>query len=154
MFPRSISNGMDTLEKLVAFFSRFPGIGPRQARRFSYFLLRAPTSSLEEFTALVKDLKKSIGSCESCRRFFSRHGNETRCTLCTDKNRSDADGEASLALLRMAGVDTDNVEYIGPGQTKKGAINIDTGNKHGIVASLEDRTAYFDHHSVESKNTT
>ncbi len=70
------------------------------------------------------------------------------------QNRSDADGEASLALLKMAGIDTSKVAYVAPGKSLKDHIHFDTGNKHGVVASLDDMTAYIDHHGEGSKNDT
>lgn len=99
---------MDTLEKLIAFFSRFPGIGPRQARRFTQFLLREPQASLNEFTALMQDLKKSIVSCNSCKRYFTKHKSELMCSWCSDTHRSDAE-----LMIVEKDVDAETIERSG-----------------------------------------
>lgn len=78
---------MDPISKLTEYFREFPGIGPRQARRFVYFLLTRNASYLEEIARLILDIKKSIKICSSCFRFY-QDGNSTICYICSDKNRS------------------------------------------------------------------
>ena len=68
-------------------------------------------------------------------------------------NKTDLDCKAALCLLDMAGVDTEKVKYIAPGEIKKRSINIDTGNKEGLYI-LEDGTIIIDHHGEESENNT
>ncbi|MCX6723297.1 MAG: hypothetical protein NT094_04530, partial [Candidatus Staskawiczbacteria bacterium] len=70
------------------------------------------------------------------------------------KNNSDLDGECSLALLRLAGIDTSEVEYVSKGDFRKDKINIDTGDQSGLVVKNKGKTAFFDHHGKESKNDT
>ena len=41
---------MNSIEKLIQIFSQFPGIGPRQARRFVYFLLTRNDGTLQELS--------------------------------------------------------------------------------------------------------
>lgn len=67
---------------------------------------------------------------------------------------TDLDGKTSLGLLKKAGFDISNVEYVPPGEFVSGAINIDTGGKTGIVVSEEDRTAWLDHHGEEAGRAT
>ncbi len=79
---------MDTLEKLVEAFKKFPGIGPRQARRFAYHILNESPENALQLSDLIKKLKTGIQSCDLCFRFFApRFENQTRCSLCTDQNR-------------------------------------------------------------------
>lgn len=85
---------MDSLHKLQEIFTHFPGIGPRQARRFVYYLLNKPPSSLREFTQLIEEVKKSTSECEQCHRIFVRHSNNQKlltinhlCSICTDTSR-------------------------------------------------------------------
>jgi len=84
---------------------RFPGIGPRQAKRFVYFLLRQSPSFHKELSTLIKELGKEILLCESCLRFFPKTENLNTCTICSDKNRS----RSSLMVLEKD-VDLDNIE--------------------------------------------
>ena len=59
------------------------------------------------------------------------------------------DTKAALFLLRRAGINTDNVTYLAPGEFEPEKINIDTGKVHGLVV-LDDGTVIIDHHGDES----
>ncbi len=61
---------MDTLEKLEEIFRHFPGIGPRQAKRFAYYLLTRNDSELRDMAELVLELKKHVAICARCQRYF------------------------------------------------------------------------------------
>jgi len=77
---------MDPISKLTEYFREFPGIGPRQARRFVYFLLTRNASYLEEIARLILSIKKSIKVCTSCFRFY-QDSNTSVCSICADKDR-------------------------------------------------------------------
>ena len=97
---------MNTISRLIEYFSKFPGIGPRQSRRFVYFLLTRSNGFLEEFAKLLLDLRKAISVCVSCRRFFSpEKGGATECTICRDESR-----DRSLLMVVEKDVDLENVE--------------------------------------------
>ena len=81
---------MDTLNKLTEIFRQFPGIGPRQAKRFVYFLLAQNKSVLNDLTKLVSALQDEVVQCDSCFRFFQRK-NSALCPVCADPNRNDAE---------------------------------------------------------------
>ncbi len=77
-----------TLEKLIAQFERFPGIGARQAKRFAFHILTLPPEDVEELSRLINTLPLSVTECERCHRFFSAHNpNHVRCAVCDDPNR-------------------------------------------------------------------
>lgn len=76
---------MDSLHRLEELFAKFPGIGPRQARRFVYYLLNKSPSYIKEFTNLIEEVKKSTSECPSCHRIFV--GKSDGCTTCTDSSR-------------------------------------------------------------------
>lgn len=77
---------MDPISRLTEYFREFPGIGPRQAKRFVYFLLTKNANYLEEITHLISEIKKSIRVCSSCFRFY-HDGKSQTCPICSDKNR-------------------------------------------------------------------
>lgn len=80
---------MDTIQKLAEHFRKFPGIGPRQAKRFVYFLLVQPATVREEISKLILELTRQIRVCNSCYRFFplgNKAANE--CSICSDSSRS------------------------------------------------------------------
>ena len=44
---------MDIIQKLTETFLKFPGIGPRQAKRFAFFLANSEDKYLKELTKLI-----------------------------------------------------------------------------------------------------
>ena len=100
---------MNTLQKLASLFAEFPGIGPRQAKRFVYFLLTRNQAHLEELSALITKIKQEIETCESCYRFFFKNKTESRvCDICLGKNR-----DTSLLTVVSRDVDFENIEKTG-----------------------------------------
>lgn len=82
---------MDRVEELARAFERFPGIGPRQARRFVYYLLAKPQSDRTRLADLVSRLAEDVRQCSECLRFWSPKGSGTPlCTYCSDPGRDDA----------------------------------------------------------------
>jgi len=78
---------MNVIEELTEIFRRFPGIGPRQAERFVYHLLRQPKANLSRLSSLIPSLADNVRNCNECKRFFiSEHAN-LNCKICLDKNR-------------------------------------------------------------------
>lgn len=98
---------MDTIGKLEEIFRHFPGIGPRQARRFVYYLLTLPDSELKSMTDLVGQLKQGIVVCQGCQRFFPI-GNKVPtplCSICSDQNR-----ETNMLMIVSRDIDLQAVE--------------------------------------------
>jgi len=77
---------MDPLNKLAEYFGEFPGIGPRQAKRFVYFLLTRNAHHLEDISKLILEIKKSVRICTSCFRFYP-DGKSVICPICSNANR-------------------------------------------------------------------
>jgi recombination protein RecR len=100
---------MNAIHKLTELFTRFPGIGPRQARRFVYFLLAQNSAYREELITLLRSLKQEISLCPSCRRFFAGKGAKNAfCTVCVSQSR-----DRSLLMIVEKDVDADAVEKSG-----------------------------------------
>ena len=79
---------MNSIDKLSEIFARFPGIGPRQAKRFVYFLLSRNGDYTGELVKAVQNLKKEIIQCSECMRFFARDGQTSKlCSICSDESR-------------------------------------------------------------------
>ena len=79
---------MNNLDKLIAYFEKFPGIGGRQARRFAFHVLTMAKEDIAELSDLITSMQDSVIECTSCRRFFSKNvGNSSECTICTDGER-------------------------------------------------------------------
>lgn len=77
----------DSFEKLKEIFGHFPGIGPRQAERFAYFLLGRDNGYIEELKSLLSTLKKDVVQCSECMRYFAKKNNISICSICSDVNR-------------------------------------------------------------------
>ena len=75
------------IEKLVEEFSHFPGVGPRQAKRFVFYLLTRDEKKLKAFTDELLKAKKSIANCVSCGRLFIKPGKTALCGICADAGR-------------------------------------------------------------------
>ena len=74
---------MNPIDRLAQYFSKFPGIGERQSKRFVHFLLTRDTGYLDELSRLVANLKKEIAQCSECFRFFQvGHLQRTKCDVC------------------------------------------------------------------------
>lgn len=75
----------DHLEKLSEIFRKFPGIGPRQARRFVFFLLYQSDEYRHKLAEEITDLGQKINQCSDCRRFFSTDKGNTICDICANR---------------------------------------------------------------------
>lgn len=78
------------ITELAEIFKRFPGIGPRQARRFVYFLLQQDASFHRRLTKLIEELPHLINRCPACQRFFQNDNFSTEnklCSICQDEHR-------------------------------------------------------------------
>lgn len=96
---------MNSIDKLTEIFSRFPGIGPRQARRFVYALL-ARMSTTDELVHALEELKHGVAQCQMCYRFFPQNGSGLKlCSICSDTSR-----DASLLMIVPRDTDLDAVE--------------------------------------------
>jgi len=99
---------MSAIDKLTEYFTQFPGIGPRQARRFVYFLLTRNTYFLDEFIELISSLKKEVTTCTACYRFFAEKGSARACRICSDTNRDE-----TLLMVVAKDADLENIERSG-----------------------------------------
>lgn len=79
---------MDPIEKLSEAFTKFPGIGPRQARRFAYYILSQSKENHEAFIQAMMVLRKDVAQCPSCFVYFTRYNTETECKECRDPRRN------------------------------------------------------------------
>lgn len=78
---------MNSFDKLKELFGHFPGIGPRQAERFAYYLLSKDPSYIEEFKSLLSTLKKDVAQCKECMRYFSKRTDSSTCSICSNDER-------------------------------------------------------------------
>lgn len=98
---------METINSLIDLFKKFPGIGPRQARRFVYYLLTTDPNYLNQLSDKIKNLKKDIKQCSDCGRFFTNkyQSNSPQCLICNDPERD----KSSLMIVEKD-IDLDTIE--------------------------------------------
>ncbi len=84
---------MDSLRRLEELFAHFPGIGPRQAKRFVHYLLGKSPAAIREFTDLIAEVRSATVECDRCHRFFINknvagpNGRSGLCSICADSSR-------------------------------------------------------------------
>lgn len=98
------------IDQLTQSFIKFPGIGPRQARRFVYYLLHTNSATVNNLLQQIVDLRKKISRCSDCHRFYvtKNTAGQTSCELCTDQNR-----DQSLLMVVEKDIDLENVHKSG-----------------------------------------
>lgn len=97
------------LNKLAEIFLKFPGIGPRQAKRFVYFLAGEDKKFVDNLAQLILDLKKEMRQCHSCFRFFDSKNNDSYiCELCLNPNRNQR-----ILMAVEKDLDLENIERTG-----------------------------------------
>jgi len=97
---------MDAINKLAELFKDFPGIGPRQAKRFVYYLLSRNNGYLDNLSKLISELRREIKNCPSCFRFFPNDAaKSTLCSICRDKDR-----DTSSLMIVARDVDFEAIE--------------------------------------------
>jgi recombination protein RecR len=95
---------MDNTQKLIELFKEFPGIGPRQAKRFVYFLLNRNPGYANDLAKLMTLVRSTVHSCDTCFRFFPNTTNTT-CSTCRDTTRDE-----KLLMIVSNDVDFENIE--------------------------------------------
>lgn len=76
-FPEPISN-------LIAAFSRLPGVGPKTALRYIFYLLKQPKADLEMLARTILNLNERIRVCSRCYTYTERD----ICEICSDPKRN------------------------------------------------------------------
>lgn len=117
---------------------------------YSELLNKDKTTVTKDDQGNIKEIKTETIEKESDRIFIQKIQelwNElvTHGMLIPDKktgkqilgNFSDLDGECALGLLKLAGIKF-KAEYVPRGQSREGKMNIDTGNKQGVVIEYKD----------------
>lgn len=116
---------MKSLDRLVRAFRRLPGVGPRQAERFSAYFLRASQGETEEFVNALLSMKQDVKLCPVC---FSYSENDL-CDICRDPDR-----DQGLICVVEDPQDIESIEKTG---AYKGLYHV----LHGAISPMEGRGA-------------
>ena len=74
------------MEKLIAEFTKLPGIGPKSAERIVMHILKSPRENAASLSESIIKLKDTIGFCRNC---FNLSEGEV-CHICSDPQRDKA----------------------------------------------------------------
>lgn len=79
---------MNEIDKLTEYFTHFPGVGIRQARRFVYYLLSRDPGVRKSLARLIEEVGKNVHQCPLCGRFSSEQKDEkSLCSICLNTDR-------------------------------------------------------------------
>ena len=98
---------MDALDKLAEIFKKFPGIGPRQAKRFVYHLLQENDQDIAELINSISNVKNGVSVCDKCYRYFENKNKEriTPCSICLNSSR-----DSSTLMIVAKDIDLQAIE--------------------------------------------
>ncbi|MFZ2048945.1 MAG: toprim domain-containing protein [Minisyncoccia bacterium] len=108
---------MNSIDRLAEIFGKFPGIGPRQAKRFVYFLLSRNNGYTDDLIRSIQDIKKEIIQCGECHRFYAlghstgeaKNGSSSHlCSICENDQR-----DHSMLMIVPRDIDLEAVERSG-----------------------------------------
>lgn len=124
---------MSSIDELTEYFRKFPGIGPRQAKRFAYYILKRDHAYVNGLIEKVKELKQEAKVCDMCYRYHT--GKEITCNICSNVNREND-------TLLVVALDTD-LETIEKSNTYHGQYfilggNIPLVNKYNVKVRIEE----------------
>lgn len=74
-----------TIQKLIDSFSKFPGVGPKTAARFVFYLTKRGEKELDDLSKTISSLKASLKTCNFCFSLFEEEGE--LCKICSDPSR-------------------------------------------------------------------
>ena len=74
------------IQKLIDLFAKFPGVGPKTAARFVFYLLKNGDHEAQELSQTIANLKKSLKLCNFCFKWFT--GQDNICEICSNGARN------------------------------------------------------------------
>ena len=113
--------GRNALDRLVALFSKLPGIGKKSASRLVYHILDADPSYARILAAELQGLHEAIKRCSRCGSFTE----SDPCPICTDPGRD----RSLLCVVERA----QDVRLIDESREFRGLFHV----LGGLIAPLE-----------------
>jgi recombination protein RecR len=76
------------IRRFIELFSELPSVGPRQASRFAFWLIRQGPAVISDYSQTLRALGERIAVCSDCFFVFEKTGNERLCAICRDPKRN------------------------------------------------------------------
>jgi len=73
----------DSMKSLITEFSKMPGIGPKSAQRFAFFILTKPADEAKKLSEAIMKLKDSVKFCMVCNNLSDTE----LCEICSNESR-------------------------------------------------------------------
>jgi recombination protein RecR len=90
------------MQRLIDFFIRFPGVGPRQAKRFAYYVLSLDESATRAFADALGAARRDFIRCADCYRLAPLK-RDALCDFCADER---VDDDLLMVVEKEADVET------------------------------------------------
>jgi recombination protein RecR len=74
---------VESIEKLIEEFAKFPGIGKKTAQRMAFFVLKQRKEESEALAQAILDVKEKVRHCSLCFNITE----DDPCTTCKDEKR-------------------------------------------------------------------
>ncbi len=84
-----IFKSMNKIDELTEYFKKFPGVGPKQANRFAYYVLMKGENFTYEISKAMSEIHKEIFLCDECFQFFVKKPDQEikMCGICSSNSR-------------------------------------------------------------------
>lgn len=76
-------NYPEPIQRLIAEFNKLPGIGPKTAERFVFYLLKKPKGEIGDLVRALEELQKNNLTCSQCFNLAEKDP----CYICQDHKR-------------------------------------------------------------------
>jgi recombination protein RecR len=116
-----VKSAPDAIEQAVAELSRLPGVGPKTARRFAFFILHAPEAYARDLSQAIVALRERVRLCERCCNLTE----DSPCALCRSPRR-----DADLLCVVERPTDVEAIERTGEFQGRYHVL-------HGVLSPLD-----------------
>ncbi|MBU1164720.1 recombination mediator RecR [Patescibacteria group bacterium] len=74
----------ESISKLISYFSDLPGIGPKTAEKFVFYLVKQNKEYLQGFSQTISDLIDRIKICSICHNYSEK----STCSICDNSKRN------------------------------------------------------------------
>lgn len=78
-----MANLPEPIHRAAAAFDRLPGVGPRAALRYAYWLMTQPKEIIQQFARSIEGLTADVTRCFVCHQWADR----SPCGICRDPKR-------------------------------------------------------------------
>ena len=75
---------IEPISRLIAEFSKLPGVGKKTAARYAFSVISMPIESAENFCDAIMQIKKTVRLCKEC----GNYTDQEVCEICSTRDKS------------------------------------------------------------------